>query len=104
MPRSSCADGSAMFTIDASRMIISWAAARTTSAHHRPGSGSALSDGLSAAGTGSLIVTPRVAVGLPEIARTANHAAPTELPTRQRQYRRACGRKAHEDEKLPRIA
>src|SRR5215203_4703415 len=59
MPRSSCADGSAMFTIDASRMIISCAAARTTSAHHLPGSGSVLSDGVSAAGTGSLMVSPR---------------------------------------------
>src|SRR4051812_26322771 len=40
MCRSVCADGSAMFTIEASRTIISWAAASTVSAHHRRGSGS----------------------------------------------------------------
>src|SRR5215212_3608306 len=95
MSRSACADGSAMFTIDASRMIISCAAARTTSAHHRPGSGSVLSDGLSAAGRGSLMVTPLVEVGRPRSLATANHAA-TELPTRQRQNRGACGYPRHD--------
>src|SRR4051794_25154032 len=39
MPRSFWALGSAMFTIDPSSTIISWAAASTASAHQRRGSG-----------------------------------------------------------------
>ena len=39
MPRSRCADGSAMFTMEASRMIMSWAMAMTQSARQRLGSG-----------------------------------------------------------------
>src|SRR5215212_2451435 len=97
MSRSACADGRAMFTIDASRMIISCAAASTTSAHHRPGSGAVPPDEPSAEGrTGSLITTPHIVLRLPASLAPANHEVRKNLPDTRMDAARASPRLQNE--------